>query len=271
MRRLAPRLRRVGAVGFVALGALASNCDAAVNLGGLEGGCPPMRGASQVKVTSGSAPFCVNTTEATNAQYAAFVASGFTIAEAAPPGVCTTVPPSTTPGGTWPAPSGEENFPVINVNWCQAYAYCQWAGKRLCGQIGGGPLASVNFSYPQYSQWLNACTLGGARTYPYGNAFENVCSGNVNGGPTQLEIVASHPGCVGAFPGVFDMSGSVWEWTDTCDSPIPPNTDPAGAFCYTMGGAFDSLTPAQLECVSERNWTRSASAGNIGIRCCLDL
>ena len=187
-----------------------------------------MRGASQVKVTSGSSPFCIDTTEATNGQYAAFVASRLHGRGGGmpPEAVCTSVPASTTPSGTWPAPAGEENFPVVNVSWCQAYAFCQWAGKRLCGQIGGGPLASVNFTFPQDSQWLNACTDGGGRTYPYGNDFEDVCNENVDGGPSQLAIVGSHPGCVGAFSGVYDMTGNVWEWTDACSLPIPPHRRP---------------------------------------------
>src|SRR5262245_16825232 len=28
-------------------------------------------------------------------------------------------------------PKGEENFPVFNVDWEDAAAYCRWAGKRL--------------------------------------------------------------------------------------------------------------------------------------------
>jgi len=258
----------------LALCALAMSCDAAVNLGGLEGGCPPMRGATQVKITSGASPFCIDSTEATNAQYAAFVASGYTIAQADPPGrVCANVPSTTTPPTTsWPAPAGEENFPVINVNWCQAYAFCAWEGKRLCGQIGGGPVAAVNFQLPQDSQWLNACTAGNvARIYPYGDTFEDVCGGQVNGASSQIAIVGSSPGCVGAYPGVYDLSGNVWEWIDACAAPIPSTADPGGAFCYTMGGAFDSTQPDDLACLSERNWTRSAGAGNLGIRCCLDL
>jgi sulfatase modifying factor 1 len=268
MPRPGSRSRRAGEVGVLALLGLVSGCDAAVNLSNLEGGCPPKRGATQVKVTSGSSPFCIDTTETTNAEYAQFVASSFTLPSAQVPTGCGGLLAPTP--STWPAPTGEDHFPVINVNWCQAYEYCAWAGKRLCGQIGGGALAPTNRANPQFSQWNNACS-GGTRVYPYGQTFDaNACGGEVAGATSSLQNVSSRATCVGSVPGLYDMSGSVWEWTDACDAPAA-GADPAGVFCDTMGGAFDSMQTADLQCSGERGWTRSAPAGNVGIRCCLDL
>jgi len=221
-----------------------------------------MRGATQIKVTSGSTPFCIDSTEATNTQYAQFVASGFT--SSAIPGGCEQLT-DPTPSDGWPAGAGYEQYPVTNVNWCQAYFFCQWAGKRLCGQIGGGALAPPNNGDASLSQWVNACSQGGALTYPYGSSFDaNACGGQAAN--SRVAIVGTQPGCVGGVPGVYDMSGNVWEWTDTCSNSAPASN----AFCDAMGGAFDSM-PTELECVGERNWTRSSGAANIGIRCCLDL
>lgn len=243
---------------LVLLAGAVASCELAVPLDGLEGGCPPLRGASQVKVSSATASYCIDTTEATNAEYAQFLASGFALPAAEVPGGCEAVT-DYTPSAGWPALPGTDLFPVVDVNYCQATAYCRWAGKRLCGAIAGGPLAAVSFTDPKQSQWLNACTHGGAQTYPYGNTLDaNACSS------TKISDVATFPACTGGFPGIYDMSGNVWEWTDTCAS-----SDPT-AFCDAMGGAFDSQ-PSELTCVSERNWTRTSGAGNIGIRCCLDL
>ncbi|MGD0526911.1 MAG: SUMF1/EgtB/PvdO family nonheme iron enzyme [Polyangiaceae bacterium] len=262
MRRPESRSHRARAAVVVGVVAVACSCDLTVSLGGLEGGCPRTQGPSQVMITSGSSPFCIDTTEVTNAEYTQFVGSGFTLSGSGIPDGCGTLT-GTTPGGTWPYPSGEDDFPVTNVNWCQAYAYCQWAGKRLCGQIGGGSLANSYDTNATYSQWLNACSGGGALTYPYGDTFEQgTCGGQAAG--SMIAIVGSSPACVGSVAGLFDMSGNVWEWTDAC------GTGGATAFCDAMGGAFDSVQ-AELECVGERNWTRNAGANDIGLRCCLDL
>src|SRR5439155_10410827 len=136
---------------------------------------------------------------------------------------------------------------------------CAWAGKRLCGRIGGGALA---VGPPEHdatqSQWFDACSMGGTLPYPYGDTFDaNACSG-------PLGTVGARARCVGGYAGIYDMSGSVWEWNDACDSAKPDS------FCHAYGGAFDS-TAEELACgAAPRPWTRNAGAVNIGIRCCLD-
>ena len=221
-----------------------------------------------MKVASAASPFCIDVTEVTNAEYLLFTQSGFTLPAAKTPDGCQALT-STTPSNAWPPGAGFEQYPVTNVNWCQAYAFCAWAGKRLCGQIGGGALSPQSSANASLSQWLDACSLGGTRAYPYGNTFDqNVCGGGGSG--SQRELVKQRPGCVGGVPGLYDMSGNVWEWTDTCDPPNA-NNPAAGVFCHANGGAFDSSQPTELACTGERNWTRSSGAGNIGFRCCLDL
>jgi formylglycine-generating enzyme len=264
MRGLVPppaRTRALGLAAAFAVATLVSDCDLTVNLDGLEGGCPPRQGAGMVKVPSGSSPFCIDATETTNAEYQAFVDSGFQLSAEATPGGCAGLLGAALTGN--PPPSGSDDLPVVNVNWCQAYEYCAWAGKRLCGQIGGGDLDNTFDTNATLSQWVNACSQGGNLTYPYGDTFsQSACGGQAAN--SQLLPVASQPACVGPLTGLFDMSGNVWEWTDCC------GTGGATAFCDAMGGAFDS-TETELECVGERNWTRNAGAANIGFRCCLDL
>jgi formylglycine-generating enzyme required for sulfatase activity len=241
---------------IAALVALLCGCEVAVNTSGLEGGCP--RALVQVSAASGS--YCIDATEVTNARYEQFIASGFTLAS--PPAGCEGST-STTPVDHWPPPPGYDRFPVAEVTWCQAYAFCAWAGERLCGQIGGGALAEVNSTDPTLSQWFAACSSGGSLQYPYGNTFDpNACGGQVV--QSSIAEVGTHGGCVGGLPGIDDMSGNVWEWTDTCQNDQP------GAFCHAVGGAFDS-TATELQCTSDRNWVRTSGAANIGFRCCLDL
>ena len=295
MLRPSSRSRRAGIVGALALGALVvpailTSCEVAVNLGGLEGGCPPKPGATQVKVSpSGGSPFCIDSTEATNAQYQQFVnalhdaaipGAGDAGANGGVPNGCQQVT-SATPSAGWPYPMGNDSYPVVNVNWCQAYAFCQWEGKELCGHIreadsDGGPLSSSSMAYedPTQSEWLSACTAGGTRAYPYGPSYAGSCEDDVDGGGNNgntIEPVLFNPKCVGGVPGLYDMSGNVREWTNACRLPNAPGDPESTAFCLTMGGAFDETSTADLACAGERNWTRNAGAGDIGIRCCLEL
>lgn len=245
---------------LVVLVALLGGCELAVSTNGLQGGCPAhLPGPPMVQIASPLGTYCIDSTETTIAQYEQFMASS-----AAPPAGagCAQSAPKTP--GNWPPQPGTDAFPVNNVTWCQAYAYCEWAGKRLCGQIGGGALAQASDTMASQSQWLYACSDGGARTYPYGNTYSvQACGGQQSAMPNP-EPVDFYTSCVGGFPGLDDMSGNVWEWNDTCDSNDP------GAFCHAVGGGFDS-TPTELECLGERNWVRTSSAANIGFRCCLDL
>jgi sulfatase modifying factor 1 len=245
---------------LVVLVAFLGGCELAVSTSGLEGGCPRGNGPQLVQVSTPSGSYCMDATEVTNAQYTQFLASGFVLDP--PPAGCEQST-GTTPVDKWPPPPGYDSFPVIEVTWCQAYAFCAWAGKRLCGQIGGGALAEISATNPALSQWLYACTDGGTLQYPYGNAYDpNACGGEPAG--TSIAQVGSRDGCVGGVAGIHDLSGNVWEWTDTCQSTQP------GAFCHVLGGAFDSTAP-ELACSGERNWTRTSGAANIGVRCCLDL
>ena len=239
-----------------------SDADAATHSGDSgagDGGCPGTAGPVAVRVAVDGGPsFCVDSTEVTNAQYADFLASSFVLTPAAVPAGCSGVT-SYTPSAGWPSPYGRS--PVVDVNWCKAFAFCSWAGKRLCGEIGGGPVPPSDLANAALSEWYFACSGGGIVAYPYGNTFDvTVCGGNRT---TNVQAVGTPTQCVGGFPALDNMSGNVWEWTNSCAS-----TD-ATAFCHVMGGAYDS-TATELECSGIRPWTRTSDSANIGFRCCAD-
>jgi formylglycine-generating enzyme len=204
--------------------------------------------------------YCVDSTEVTVEQYAAFLVNP---PDEQPP-MCTWNA-SFTPSAGWPPVNGSENLPVTFVDWCDAFAYCAWAGKHLCGKIGGGPNAPADLADATKSQWYNACSAQGEQTYPYGSTYMPAsCNGADYPSPdTVLDVGTAD--CHGGFPELHDMSGNVWEWEDSCTGDGGMNDT-----CQTRGGAYDSLETA-LTCGHGQAFYRSAAAvsgGYIGFRCC---
>ncbi len=131
--------------------------------------------------------FWIDKHEVTNGQFAQCVASGY----------C--VQPRSVASKTRPQYYGIADFadyPVIYVDWNQAYYYCAWVGKRL----------------PTEAEWEKAARGTDGSSYPWGNegeAAELMNSGHLADGDTQK--VGSYPD--GASPyGALDMAGNVWEW-----------------------------------------------------------
>ncbi|MET0596005.1 MAG: SUMF1/EgtB/PvdO family nonheme iron enzyme, partial [Polyangiaceae bacterium] len=173
--------------------------------------CPGTAGPTPVRVGA----YCIDSTEVTNDHYAAFLATN--PSTSALPAVCS-FKTSFTPMGGWPAASGRGAYPVAYIDWCSAKAYCEWAGKRLCGAIGGGPSSRDSASNKNVDQWYAACSAGGTRGFPYGG--NTYMSGRCNDAEALIggaEAVASRTTCVGGSPGIYDMDGNLWEWEDGCD------------------------------------------------------
>ena len=226
-------------------------------------GCPS--GVGPAMIDAGG--ICIDSTEVTVGQYAAFLAvvdGGATVpvSPSCPSGA--SFVPGGVGGGDWP--QSPDTLPVDDVTWCDAWSFCKWAGKRLCGAIGGGPITSptTNGANPAISQWYVACSQAGANLYPYGSTYE---ASDCNGAGGGLANVGSLSSCVGGYPGIFDMSGNVSEWEDNCDD------GGTNANCYLRGGSYEATSkghPEWLKCSSMTSYIPRSSPpfSDVGFRCC---
>ena len=97
------------------------------------------------------------------------------------------------------------NFPMVHVNWYEANAFCNWAGRRL----------------PTEAEWeLAASGADGIekRLYPWGNDVPQPNLANLNSFTAGVVDVRAFPQG-DSFFGLRQMIGNVWEWTaDTFDA-----------------------------------------------------
>jgi hypothetical protein len=215
--------------------------------------CP--RAMVSVPVPFSTATYCIDATEVTVGAYNGFLMSNPSTTTL--PASCSSKQ-SFTPGA--PLDLGHPNNPVNQVDWCDAWAFCNAAGKHLCGRIGGGnTLAGNEANDARRSEWYNACSKGGQLAYPYGNQYQQGrCVDRLASSPRQ---VGSYGNCVGGYFGIYDMSGNLGEWENECAM------GPGGDQCGTRGGNYNDQTNF-LSCGSVVARGRTSRFNTIGFRCC---
>ena len=168
----------------------------------IEGGTFPAGSTGQTETI---APFCLDRTEVTVDAYGACVRSGH----------CNDVDMICGGTGTYGVP-GKEKHPVNCATWTQMRDYCAAMDKRL----------------PTGAEWEWAAR-GGPRgyRYPWGDdeaGFDDTCHGTPS---YETCPVGQHAPNV---YGLFDLSGNVWEWTESSDSPD---------YLWWFGGSYGTGAP----------------------------
>jgi formylglycine-generating enzyme required for sulfatase activity len=214
---------------------------------------------SEIIIQAPGGAFAIDSREVTVAQFAQFLAS--TRADAGAVKGCewkTSLGPA--PGCT-PSRPGDGDQPITCVDWCDAQAYCESRGKRLCARVGGSSVPSDLRLDPLADEWSRAC--GGPITadrWPYGTDAGALRCNTKERDAGTTELPGTLSGCEGAPASLFDMSGNVAEWEDSC----------TGTVCAVRGGSYEETTEL-AKCSRVVELDRATASPTIGVRCCKDL
>jgi serine/threonine-protein kinase len=151
----------------------------------------------------------------TNAQFAAFVnATGYktTVEQQGSSIAYNGSTWVSTKGADWRHPTGpgssidgRDNYPVVQVSWDDAVAFCKWASQ----------LTGRKIQLPSEAQWEKAARGTDGWLYPWGNQAPQPDQLNFNNNVKDITPVGKYSPQGDSPYGVADMAGNIWEWTSS--------------------------------------------------------
>ncbi len=153
--------------------------------------------------------------------------------------------------------SGYENYPVGNVSWAEALAYCRWLSEQ----------SGLEVTLPSEAEWEKGARGVDGRRYPWGNQ------------PPTTELVnfdCATP--VGSYSpqadspyGCADIAGNVWEWTRSAYRPYPYDPgdgreEPGGKQARVVRGLTFNNPPRLTRCSYRYRLQPQLSLPSLGFR-----
>ena len=180
--------------------------------------------------------FYIDKTEVTNEEYRLFCeATGHSV----PPYWVNKKPPQ-----------GLEKHPVTQVSWFDAQDYARWAGKRL----------------PSEAEWERAAKGPNSFRYSYGNTYDPQ---KANTGLKKTCPVSQYTS--NEF-GIFDMTGNVFEWTNSLFKPYPYQSsdgreDPKASGSRVIRGGGFASSERDARCLVRQKDLPDNGSPLLGFRC----
>jgi len=128
-----------------------------------------------------------------------------------------------------------DNHPMVNVNYNDCVAYCNWLGEKYGG----------DWRLPAEAEWEYAARGGnksGGYTYSGSDELEKVAWFEDNAGDQTQSVGRKKPNELG----LYDMSGNVWEWCKdywdggayTAEAQTNPKGASSGTYRVLRGGSW---------------------------------